>query len=105
MYAKKRGYWLKIHRILGVIVLFLGLYQVDNDLKMFVNSYEGTHLSPLYLIYIALSGGLVIVCKAHLLIFSNEMQRERIGMNPALTEGIEERHTRGAYLYKDHEVL
>jgi len=106
IYIKKRGPWLKIHRVVGVAVLFLGLYQVGDGLNMFADNYKTQNLCPSYLVFLALSGVSVIVYKFYLILFSSEIEKERLGRDLVLTDDDVEGHSGRGYLHDDdHHVM
>ena len=107
MYTEKRRPWLKIHRFVGVAVLFLGLYQVGNGLNMFADNFQMRNLCPLYLVFLALSGGSVIIYKFYLILFIGEIEKERLGRDLVLStlEDVEGRSGRGYLHDDDHHVM
>lgn len=64
---KVRNTWKVIHRLIGLIILCLGLFQVGDGLSMFSRDYNTINVAPLYFVLLIIS--IILVLGARLWLF------------------------------------
>ena len=96
----KRMLWKLFHRVSGVTILTLGLYQVGDGLNMFSEDYDTVNLAPLYFVLLVVFGVVVMGARLWLFVYGGEerkfgdnvgddlhMETEHLGkMDPPETE-------------------
>ncbi len=66
---KIRNTWKVIHRVIGLIILCLGLFQVGDGLNMFSTDYNTVNVAPLYFVLLITSIFLVLSARLWLFVF------------------------------------
>ncbi len=73
--AFMRTLWLRIHRVVGVSVLGLGLYQTCNGFNKFSNVYHTKNLTSGLLVFVAITTTSLICGKTYWMLYGDEAPR------------------------------
>ena len=58
-----RALWYVVHSFIGLIVFGLGAYQVQSGLKLFSDHFDTANWGPLYISYVCLLVGVIVIAK------------------------------------------
>ena len=75
----RRKLWKLFHRVSGVTILTLGLYQVGDGLNMFSEDYDTMNLAPFYFVLLVVF--VVVVMGARLWLYVNGGEERKFGDN------------------------